>query len=88
MIGAPVYYHNYMMGEMFASQVHHALVKAVLPGTKPAGAEYVGKKAAGQFMRQRVFDPGLTLPWNELTRHATGEELNAKAFAEDIAIAN
>ncbi len=88
LIGAPVYYHNYMMGEMFASQVHHALVKAVLPGTKPAGAEYVGKKAAGQFMRDRVFQPGLTLPWNELTRHATGEELNAKAFAEDITIAN
>ena len=53
----------------------------------PAGAEYVGKKEAGQFMRDRVFQPGLTLPWNELTRHATGEELNAKAFAEDIATA-
>ena len=87
LIGAPVYYHNYMMGEMFASQVHHALVKAVLQNAKPAGVEYVGKKPAGQFMRQRVFDPGLTLPWNELTRQATGEELNAKAFAEDIKIA-
>ncbi len=30
LIGAPVYYHNYLMGEMFASQVHHALVKVVL----------------------------------------------------------
>lgn len=87
-IGAPVYYHNYMMGEMFASQVHHALVQAVLPGTKPAGAIYVGNKAAGEFMRQRVFDPGLTLKWNELTRHATGEELNPKAFAEDLGNAN
>jgi peptidyl-dipeptidase A len=35
-------------------------------------------------MRDRVFGPGLTLNWNDLTRHATGEELNAKAFAEDI----
>ena len=50
---------------------------------RPADAEYVGKKAAGQFMREQVFNPGLTLPWNELTRHATGEELNPKAFAED-----
>jgi len=24
------------------------------------------------------------LPWNELTRHATGETLNAKAFAADF----
>ena len=31
-VGAPIYYHNYMMGEMFASQLHHALVRAVVPG--------------------------------------------------------
>ena len=54
-IGAPAYYHNYMMGEMFASQVHHALVHEVLPGTKPAVAIYVGNNKAGEFMRQHVF---------------------------------
>ena len=52
--------------------------------TNPAGAIYVGNKAAGEFMQQRVFAPGLTLNWNELTRHATGEPLNPKAFAEDL----
>jgi Zn-dependent M32 family carboxypeptidase len=35
-------------------------------------------------MTKRVFAPGKTLPWNELTRFATGEELNPKAFAEDF----
>ena len=35
-------------------------------------------------MRERVFEPGRTLDWRQLTRHATGEELNAKAFAEDL----
>ena len=88
LIGAPAYYHNYMLGEMFASQVHHALVRAVLPGVKPGGAIYVGNKAAGQFMKQRVFEPGLTLKWDDLTRHATGEPLSPKAFAEDLEIAN
>lgn len=83
-VGAPAYYHNYMMGELFASQVHHALVRSVLPGKKPAGAIYVGNKKAGDFLRNRVCAPGLTMDWNELTRYATGEELNAKAFAEDI----
>ena len=80
-----MYYHNYMLGELFASQVHHALIHAVLPGTNPAGAIYVGNKKAGEFMREKVYAPGLMLDWNQLTRHATGEELNAKAFAEDIA---
>ena len=84
----PAYYHNYMLGEMFASQVHHALVRTVLPGTKPDGAIYVGNKAAGQFMKRRVFEPGLTLKWDDLTRHATGEPLSPKAFAEDLEIAN
>jgi peptidyl-dipeptidase A len=88
LIGAPVYYHNYLLGEMFASQVHHALVREVLPGVKPAGAIYVGNPAAGQFMKQRVFQPGLTLNWNELTRHATGAPLNPKALAEDLKIAD
>ena len=80
----PCYYHNYMLGELFASQVHHALIRAIMPDTNPAGAIYVGNKKAGEFMRDRVYSPGLTLDWNQLTRHATGEELNAKAFAEDI----
>ena len=87
-VGAPAYYHNYMLGELFASQVHHALIDAILPGTNPAGAIYVGNKKAGEFMRDRVYSPGLTLDWNELTRYATGEELNAKAFAEDIKAAD
>jgi len=28
--------------------------------------------------------PGKTLSWNELARFATGQPLNAKAFAEDL----
>jgi peptidyl-dipeptidase A len=35
-------------------------------------------------MKKRVFGPGRSLPWNELTKFATGAELNPKAFAEDF----
>ena len=35
-------------------------------------------------LNARVFAPGRTLNWNALTRHATGEALNAKAFAAEI----
>jgi peptidyl-dipeptidase A len=31
-VSAPVYYHNYMMGELFASQLHHALARPVRRG--------------------------------------------------------
>lgn len=83
-ISAPVYYHNYMMGEMFASQLHHAIAREVYKGADPDTVVYVGNKAVGDFMRRKVFDPGRTMTWNELTRHATGRELNAEAFARDF----
>jgi peptidyl-dipeptidase A len=35
-------------------------------------------------MRKRVFEPGKTLSWKDLTRHATGEPLSPKAFARDF----
>jgi peptidyl-dipeptidase A len=82
-VSAPAYYHNYMMGELFASQVHHTIAREVLK-TAPDKALYNENKAVGQFMRERVFGPGRTKPWNELTEFATGAELNAKAFAADF----
>jgi peptidyl-dipeptidase A len=83
-VSAPVYYHNYMMGELFASQVHHAIVRELYRGADPATVNYAGNKAVGEFMKKRVFEPGRTLNWNELTRHATGATLNARAFAADF----
>ncbi len=81
---APVYYHNYMMGELFASQVHHAIAREVYRGADPDTVIYVDNKAVGEFMKKRVFAPGRTVDWDELTRGATGERLNARAFAADF----
>jgi peptidyl-dipeptidase A len=80
---APVYYHNYMMGQLFASQVHHALSKDVY-GADPAKVIYIGEKKVGEFMKKKVFEPGRSLTWKQLTKFATGEELSAKAFANDF----
>ncbi|HUY35760.1 MAG TPA: M2 family metallopeptidase [Pirellulales bacterium] len=81
---APAYYHNYMLGELFACQVHATIARDVLK-TEGRTASYVGRKDVGKFMRERVFAPGRTKTWNELTKFATGEELNARAFAADFA---
>jgi peptidyl-dipeptidase A len=82
-VSAPVYYQSYMMGELFASQLHHAIARDVLHAD-PATAVDVGNPAVGRFMRERVFAPGCTMDWNRLTHHATGEDLNSKAFAADL----
>jgi peptidyl-dipeptidase A len=83
-VSTPVYYHNYMMGELFASQLHHAIARDVYGGAEPNGVIYVGNPKVGRFMKEKVFAPGRTLSWNDLTRHATGEGLNPKAFAADF----
>ena len=81
---APVYYHNYMMGQLFASQVHHAIAKEVYDGADPKTLLYIGDKKVGDFMKKKVFEPGRTLSWNDLMKFATGEGLSAKAFAKDF----
>ena len=60
-VSAPVYYHNYMMGELFASQVHHAIARDVYKGADPNTVIYVGNKEVGDFMKKKVFEPGRTL---------------------------
>jgi peptidyl-dipeptidase A len=83
-VSAPVYYHNYMMGELFASQVHHAIAREVYNKAPAEGVIYVDNKEVGEFMKKKVFGPGRTMTWDELTKFATGESLNAKAFAADF----
>ncbi len=83
-ISAPVYYHNYMMGELFASQLHEAIAREVYEGADPKTVVYVGNTKVGDFLQQKIFNPGRSLSWNELTRFATGMELSAQAFAREL----
>ncbi len=84
-VSAPCYYHNYMMGQLFACQVHATIARDVLGASDIPNAFYTDDKRVGQYMQSRVFAPGATLSWNALTKHATGEDLNAKAFAAEFA---
>ena len=43
-VNAPCYYHNYMMGQLFASQVHHAIAREVCKGADPETVIYAGNK--------------------------------------------
>ncbi|HEX2476285.1 MAG TPA: M2 family metallopeptidase [Lacipirellulaceae bacterium] len=84
-VSAPAYYHNYMLGQLFACQVHRTIAREVLHAENWPSAFYVENSAVGRFMTEKVFAPGRSLSWNELTRHATGEPLSAQAFAEEFA---
>jgi peptidyl-dipeptidase A len=65
---APVYYHNYLLGEALASQLeamleHHT--GAASPAAHPA--------QAGSVLTERLLRPGASLRWDELVASATGE---------------
>ena len=83
-VSAPVYYHNYMMGELFASQLHHAICRKVYSGAAPKTVSYIGNTKVGEYMQRYVFDPGRTMTWNELTRYCTDADLSPEAFAQDF----
>jgi peptidyl-dipeptidase A len=77
----PVYYHSYMMGDLFGCQVHHYIATKVLGVDDPAKTCFAGHKEAGDYLKKNVFGPGNLYSWNELTKHATGEFISPKYFA-------
>lgn len=77
---APCYYHNYVLGELLASQFHNTLVHNVLKLDSDKDVGYINQEAVGRFFSDRVFRVGNQHPWNEMIKGATGEHLTAKYF--------
>jgi peptidyl-dipeptidase A len=77
---APVYYHNYMLGELLASQMRHFLVKNVLNMPVQSDVGFAGMPEVGHYFRNRLFAPGAQFPWSELIQKITGEPLTPKYF--------
>ncbi|MBN2410105.1 M2 family metallopeptidase [candidate division KSB1 bacterium] len=81
---APCYYHNYLLGELLASQIHHTLVYDVLKLETDGDVSYVDQKKVSQFFRKKIFEPGAKYRWNNMITFATGEPLNPAFFVEQF----
>jgi peptidyl-dipeptidase A len=75
---APVYYHNYLLGEVLASQLT-AAIEARCGGL-------VGVPEAGEMLIERVFRPGSLLRWDSLIEEALGAPLSSQAFVAGLAL--
>ena len=82
---APVYYHNYMLGEMMASQLRSHLRREVLGDGPDVDARYVSSPEGGRFLVERLYRGGRRHDWRETLRLATGRALSAGAFVEELA---
>jgi len=81
---APCYYHNYLLGELLASQLHHHIAGSVLKLQVDEEVGYVGQKKVGEFLTKKVFKPGAMYHWDEMIEQATGEPLTPKYFVEQF----
>ena len=79
---APVYYHNYLLGELIASQLGAVIRRNALNGEDHLG--YVGRTELGAFLRDRVFGPGASLHWQTLLERATGSRLTVEPFLQEF----
>lgn len=75
----PCYYHNYLLGELLASQWYYYITTNITDNPS-----FVGEKAVGDYLRERVFKPGARYYWNEMIEKSTGEKLTAKYYAKQF----
>jgi len=80
----PAYYHNYMLGELLASQLQNYITTKVLKLEKNNDESFVGKSEVGDYLKHLFFSYGALYPWNELITKATGEKLTPKYYAEQF----
>jgi peptidyl-dipeptidase A len=73
---APVYYHNYLLGEILASQLQATCQKEC--------GGLVGVPEAGRLLEERVFKHGALMRWDVLVEQATAKPLSAADFVASI----
>jgi peptidyl-dipeptidase A len=81
---APCYYHNYLLGELLASQLYYTINTQVLQSENPEMATYIGKPEVGNFLVEKIFRPANQHYWNDMIEQATGEKLTPKYYAKQF----
>jgi peptidyl-dipeptidase A len=80
---APCYYHNYLLGELLASQLQQYILGTVLKENKQTQG-LTNRAEIGAFFKERVFAPGSRYTWLQMIRRATGESLTPRHFAHQF----
>jgi peptidyl-dipeptidase A len=82
-VSAPVYYHNYLLGEILASQLTHFVREKVLSPQDRYGSFY-SHPEVGEYLKETVFKPGAKMHWDAMIRKATGEPLTPAYFVKQF----
>jgi peptidyl-dipeptidase A len=80
----PVYYRNYLMGDLLASQLAETIGHKVLNSPDPFDESYAGDTRIGKFLVDNIFLVGARYPWNEMIQKATGERLTSVYYVREF----
>ncbi len=80
----PCYYHNYLMGEILASQLYYYIVTNVIKSEDFRFQSFSNNKGVGEYLKAKIFMPANKYYWNEMIEKATGEKLTAKYYAKQF----
>ncbi|HYF91914.1 MAG TPA: M3 family metallopeptidase [Symbiobacteriaceae bacterium] len=72
----PVYWQNYVLADVVASQVHHDLRRRF-------GSVWRNPQALS-YVKEQYWAPGAALDWQEKLRRGTGEPLGTRALVADL----
>ena len=73
---APVYYHNYLLGDLVALQLRDAIDRS--------HGGLVDSLDAGRFLSEAIFALGASTPWPRLVSDATGHPLTVRHLVEAL----
>ena len=81
---SPCYYHNYLMGELLASQLYNTIATKVLNATDKENLSFYNQPKVGEFLIENIFKVGAKYEWNDMIEKATGEKLTPKYYANQF----
>lgn len=75
---APVYYHNYVLGNLIAAQLRNYLENHITHGP------FYENEVAGRYLLESIFAPGARENWRDTVQRATGEPLDPTHFVRAL----
>ncbi len=79
---SPCYYHNYLLGEIFSSQLNEYLHQNILKSTNLWENVLIDNPEIGNFLINKLFKYGASLHWKDVIGQSTGEDLNVEHYAK------
>ncbi len=75
----PVYYHNYVLGNLISAQLRDHLETRVTDGEA-----FFMSEVAGRYLQEALFGPGARNGWHDAVQGAAGERLNPDYFVRSL----